>query len=322
MGLAEYHLYVTLFFLSNYSIFLFLKSKTCFGTNLSMCSQLTTMQPKPFVKWAGGKRQLLPILGNNLPASFGRYFEPFLGGGAMLFHILTVHSNHACSVSDINHELILAYTTIRDRVDELICSLNIHKKNYFENPESYYYKVRDGYQADEADDIQKAARLIFLNRTCFNGLYRVNSKGKFNVPLGRYVNPNITDEENLRIVSQILQSPRLSISCRDFEGVVDDAREGDLVYFDPPYVPVSKTSSFTSYTHSAFTLDDQRNLARICANLDSIGCKVLLSNSDSEIVAEMFESAPWKVERIKATRRINSVSHKRSGQTEFLIRNY
>ena len=194
--------------------------------------------PKPFVKWAGGKRQLIPILHQNLPESFGTYYEPFLGGGALLFHILTDKNGQKCSISDLNSDLVLAYTTIRDRIDTLITSLKNHEKNYQKDSESYYYSIRE---SNPRSEIEKTSRLIFLNRTCFNGLYRVNSKGKFNVPLGKYSNPNIINEENIRAVSHILQSSRISIKCRDFEAVLRDAKKGDLVYFDPPYQPVSAT---------------------------------------------------------------------------------
>jgi DNA adenine methylase len=170
--------------------------------------------------------------------------------------------------------------------------------------------------------IEKTSRLIFLNRTCFNGLYRVNSKGKFNVPLGKYSNPNIVNEENLRAVSHMLQSNRISITCRDFEAVLRDAKKGDLVYFDPPYQPVSSTANFTSYTNKDFTYDDLTRLAELCLKLDSRGCKVLLSNSDSKEVADIFSKNPWKITKIEANRSINSNSKKRTGHFELLIKNY
>ncbi|MBA0908875.1 MAG: DNA adenine methylase [Nitrosarchaeum sp.] len=275
--------------------------------------------PKPFVKWAGGKRQLIPILNQNIPESFGTYFEPFLGGGALLFHILTDKFSQKCSISDLNSDLVLAYTTIRDRIDSLIISLKNHEKNYQKDSESYFYSIRE---SNPRSEIEKTSRLIFLNRTCFNGLYRVNSKGKFNVPLGRYSNPNIVNEENIRAVSQILQSSRISIKCRDFEAVLRDAKKGDLVYFDPPYQPVSATANFTSYTTKNFTYDDLTRLAELCLKLDSRGCKVLLSNSDSKEVADIFVKNPWNITRIKANRSINSNSNKRSGHFELLIKNY
>ena len=275
--------------------------------------------PKPFVKWAGGKRQLIPILNQNLPESFGTYYEPFLGGGALLFHILTDKNGQKCSISDLNSDLVLAYTTIRDRIDSLIASLKNHEKNYQKNSESYYYSIRE---SNPRSAIEKTSRLIFLNRTCFNGLYRVNSKGKFNVPLGKYSNPNIVNEENLRAVSHILQSSRISIKCRDFEAVLRDAKKGDLIYFDPPYQPVSATANFTSYTNKDFTYDDLTRLAELCLKLDSRGCNVLLSNSDSKEVAEVFAKNTWKITRIEANRSINSNSKKRTGHFELLIKNY
>ncbi len=275
--------------------------------------------PKPFVKWAGGKRQLIPILNENLPKTFGIYYEPFLGGGALLFHILTEQARPKCGISDLNSDLVLAYTTIRNRIDELISSLKVHEKSYQRNSKSYYYSVRDGSPRSE---IEKTSRLLFLNRTCFNGLYRVNSKGKFNVPLGKYTNPNIVNEDNLRSVSDILQSSRVSIKCRDFGAVLQDAKKGDLVYFDPPYQPVSQTANFTSYTNKDFTYDDLSRLAELCMKLDSKGCKVLLSNSDSKEVSDMFAKKPWKVDKIQANRSINSNSKKRTGHFELLIKNY
>ena len=275
--------------------------------------------PRPFVKWAGGKRQLIPILNQNLPEYFGTYYEPFLGGGALLFHILTDKNGQKCSISDLNSDLVLAYTTIRDRIDALIISLKNHEKNYQKNPESYYYSIREN---NPRSAIEKTSRLLFLNRTCFNGLYRVNSKGKFNVPLGKYSNPNIVNEENLRAVSNILQSSRVSIKCRDFEAVLRDAKKGDLVYFDPPYQPVSATSNFTSYTNKDFTYDDLTRLSELCLKLDSRGCNVLLSNSDSKEVADIFDKNTWKITRIEANRSINSNSKKRTGHFELLIKNY
>ncbi len=275
--------------------------------------------PKPFVKWAGGKRQLIPILNQNLPESFGTYYEPFLGGGALLFHILTDKNGQKCSISDLNSDLVLAYTTIRDRIDALITSLKNHEKNYQKDSESYYYSIRE---SNPRSEIEKTSRLIFLNRTCFNGLYRVNSKGKFNVPLGKYSNPNIVNEENIRTVSHILQSSRTAIKCRDFEAVLRDAKKGDLIYFDPPYQPVSATSNFTSYTTKDFTYDDLTRLAELCLKLDSRGCNVLLSNSDSQEVADIFAKNPWKITRIAANRSINSNSKKRTGHFELLIKNY
>jgi DNA adenine methylase len=275
--------------------------------------------PKPFVKWAGGKRQLIPILHQSLPHTFSTYYEPFLGGGALLFHILTEKKDSKCIISDLNSDLVLAYTIIRDKVEALLDSLKNHEKNYQKDSKSYYYSIR---KSNPQNDIEKTSRLIFLNRTCFNGLYRVNSKGKFNVPLGKYSNPNIVNEENIRSVSHILQSCKVSIKCQDFEAVLRDTKKGDLVYFDPPYQPISYTANFTSYTNKDFTNDDLRRLAELCFKLDTKGCKVLLSNSDSKEVADMFSTNPWQVKRINANRSINSNSKKRTGHFELLIKNY
>ena len=274
--------------------------------------------PKPFVKWAGGKRQLIPILEQNMPKSYGTYFEPFLGGGAVLFHLLSENSNQRCNVSDLNSDLVLTYVTIRDKINELISSLKKHAEKYLKDSKSYYYSVRESKPRSQ---VEKASRLIFLNRTCFNGLYRVNSKGKFNVPLGRYTNPNIINEENLRAVNHILQSKKVSISCRDFSSILDDAKKDDFVYFDPPYQPVSSTANFTSYTNKDFGIKDLERLVELCENLDSKGCKVMFSNSESNQVEQLF-SKTWKVSKVQANRAINSDSKKRTGHYELLIKNY
>lgn len=282
--------------------------------------QVKSLQPKPFVKWAGGKRQLIPILNQHLPETFDTFFEPFLGGGAMLFHILTKNSKQNCIVSDLNSDLILTYVTIRDRVEELISSLKTHSKNYFKNSKSYYYySVRDSVPKNQ---IEKTSRLIFLNKTCFNGLYRVNSKGKFNVPLGRYTNPNIVNEENLRSVSRVMKSRKILMTCRDFSATLDDAGRDDFVYFDPPYHPVSSTANFTSYTNRDFTYEDLKRLSETCTKLDSKGCKFMLSNSNSQKVLEFFSKNSWKIYEIEANRAINSDSKKRTGHSELLIKNY
>lgn len=280
--------------------------------------QILSVEPRPFVKWAGGKRQLLSIIERYVPAEFECYYEPFLGGGAVMFHLLSKNPGIKCKVSDLNSDLILAYITIRDRVEELIESLECHAKNYRKNPDSYYYQVRD---KEPTSQIEKVSRLLFLNRTCFNGLYRVNSKGKFNVPLGRYSNPNIVNEENLYAVSHVLQSKKISISCRDFSSVLQDAKKDDFVYFDPPYQPVSKTANFTSYTNKDFTYKDLQKLVDVSEKLADRGCKVLHSNSNSKEVRKLF-SKDWEIIEITANRAINSDSTKRTGQTELLIKNY
>ena len=276
-------------------------------------------EPKPFVKWVGGKRQLMQDLENNFPKQFTTYHEPFLGGGAVMFNLLTKKSQLSCNVSDFNSDLILAYVTIRDKLEKLIESLENHSKNYHKNSTEYYYEIR---KQEPKQQIEKVSRLLFLNKTCFNGLYRVNKKGQFNVPLGRYTNPNIVNKENLTAVSKILQSKKIKISCRDFEAVLGDAKKGDLVYFDPPYQPVSSTANFTSYTHRDFTEDDLERLAKLADQLHSKGCYVLLSNSNSKTVKDFFSKKHWKISSINVNRAINSNAQKRTGHKEIIIKNY
>ena len=280
--------------------------------------QISRVGPKPFVKWAGGKRQIMLELEKNFPDKFDTYLEPFLGGGAVMFDLLTKKPSLKCNVSDLNSDLILAYVTIRDKLNKLIQSLENHSKNYHKDSTGYYYKVRN---QEPKNQIEKVSRLLFLNKTCFNGLYRVNSKGKFNVPLGRYTNPNIVNKENLIVVSHILQSEKIKISCRDFSSVLKDAKRGDFVYFDPPYQPVSDTANFTSYTHRDFRNDDLERLADLANQLSSKGCFVMLSNSNSKTVKRLFSSG-WKLKEIRANRAINSNSQKRTCHKEIIIKNY
>jgi DNA adenine methylase len=282
-------------------------------------NQILISSPKPFVKWAGGKRQLLPEIQKHLPEKFSSYFEPFLGGGALLFNLLSENKNLKGHVSDLNSDLVLSYVTIRDNLEELLKSLQKHSDRYFSDSESYYYSVRE---SNPKSQIEKVSRLLFLNRTCFNGLYRVNSKGKFNVPLGRYSHPNIVQEENLRSVNQFLNQNKIIIKCQDFSSTVEKAKKGDFVYFDPPYQPVSKTANFTSYTNGNFGLNDLKRLAKVSNELAKKGVNVLLSNSSSKQVRDMFSSKHWKITKIEANRAINSDSNKRTGHFELLIKNY
>ena len=273
---------------------------------------------RPFVKWAGGKRQLLPVLGMHVPQSFDTYFEPFLGGGAFLFHMLDAVPSAAYRTFDLNSDLVLTYVTVRDRVDSVIGMLGEHARGYGLDPVQYYYAVRS---SDPRDAVEKAARFLFLNRTCFNGLHRVNSRGRFNVPLGNYKNPNIVNEDRLRASSEILRSRDIRITCGDFEAVRGLAKSGDFVYFDPPYKPVSRTASFTSYTGGSFGEADLDRLIDLCYDLDSRGCRVLFSNSDLPEIAARFDDS-WKVMRVRASRSINSDSERRLGHSELLVKNY
>ena len=275
---------------------------------------------KPFLKWAGGKRQLIQTLSKNLPVKFERYFEPFIGGGALFFYVLVARHCKEYKISDLNQELIDAYITVRDQFDELIVSLQDHDKKYYcDDPQKYYYQVRAMLPTD---NVKKTSRMIFLNRTCFNGLYRVNSKGLFNVPFGKYPHQDIVKKDNLQLVNHFLAKKPVSIVCNDFESILNDAKSGDFIYFDPPYEPISTTAKFTRYTKKDFLNGGIERLADLCNKLDSKGCQVMLSNSNSEKVRDLFSSKPWMIKTISASRMINSDAKKRAGHFELLIKNY
>lgn len=243
----------------------------------------------PFVKWAGGKTQLLDRLDKCIPLAFNRYFEPFLGGGAFFYHLTSVRNlKFVAYLSDKNQELINVYKVVKSNVDQLIDILKIYKKKS-QAPKDFYRELRDRFDIENRTDIEKAARLITLNKTCYNGLYRVNSQGKFNVPMGKYNNPIICDSENLRNASLILRSIDSHLYWEDYQKILSDkAQEGDFVYLDPPYNPMTSTANFTGYTGDRFTKKDQECLAEIFKKLDARGCKVLLSNSDTEYVRELY----------------------------------
>ncbi|MEI8390752.1 MAG: DNA adenine methylase [bacterium] len=266
----------------------------------------------PIVKWAGGKRQLLTDLKNNLPKKFNRYFEPFIGGGALFFNLHPENSY----ISDINPELINLYQVIKNNAYELIEDLKQHK-----NTEEYFYEIRNidrNSRYKKWSDIQKASRFIYMNRTCFNGLYRVNSKGEFNVPFGKYSNPRILDEVNLLNCSQLFQNTEIRHS--DFSEILKHVQKGDFVYFDPPYAPLNETSSFTSYTKEGFGGDMQVKLKELCDELDNLGVYFMLSNSDTKGINELYKN--YEIKKVFASRAINSVASKRGKITEVLVRNY
>ena len=266
----------------------------------------------PIVKWVGGKRQLMFELLKNMPKSYNRYFEPFIGGGALFFELQPDNAY----ISDMNEELINLYQVVRDNVDELITNLQKHNIS-----KEYFMEIRNIDRTNDYrnwSDIQKASRFIYLNRTCFNGMYRVNSKGEFNVPFGHYKNPRIVDENNLINCSNLLQ--RTEIRHADFSEILTKVQEGDFVYFDPPYVPLSETSSFTSYTKDGFDIDMQFKLRDVCDELDSMGVKFLLSNSDTKLVNELYEN--YNIKKVFASRQINANADGRGKITEVLVRNY
>ena len=268
------------------------------------------IKAKPFIKWAGGKSKLLPDISRLFPPrkQIGRYFEPFLGGGAVFFYLQHPDSY----LSDSNQELIELYSIVQQNVEELIDALKGHK-----NDRDYFYKVR-AQRPTELSPVERAARLIYLNKTCFNGLYRVNSKGEFNVPFGRYKNPLICDVEGLRAASLALQNAK--IINDDFESVLSRVIPTDFIYFDPPYHPLNKTSSFTSYTSDKFGEEEQNRLACIYTELANRGCFVMLSNSDTPLIRKLYKD--FDIREIQASRAINSKAEGRGKITELVVINY
>lgn len=270
---------------------------------------------RPFVKWAGGKGQLLERLERHFPKDFGTYYEPFLGGGAVFFYLVNNYPKFDAVLSDTNAELITTYQVIKEQVDDLIKLLKNHRANYRIAPEEYYYSVR---ASEPQIDVEKAARLIFLNKTCFNGLYRVNSKGKFNVPCGWFLDPSIFDEANLRSVSTVLRWSNAQLLNANYSEATKNAKKGDFVYFDPPYLPKSPTPSFTCYTAGGFSIADQKQLASWSIELSERGCHVLLSNSDTPEIYEIYKN--HIVELVQVLRAINCKGDQRKGHTELIIR--
>ena len=266
----------------------------------------------PIVKWVGGKRQLMFELIKNMPKSYNRYFEPFIGGGALFFEL----QPEQAYISDLNEELINLYSVVRDNVDELIKDLSKHEVS-----KEYFLEIRNidrTEQYTELSDVERASRFIYLNRTCFNGMYRVNSQGQFNVPFGHYKNPRIIDENNLLNCSELLK--KTEIKCADFSEILTKVKKGDLVYFDPPYVPLNDTSSFTSYTKDGFDINMQFKLRDVCDELDNKGVKFMLSNSDTKLVNELYVN--YEIKKVFASRQINANADGRGKITEVLVRNY
>lgn len=264
---------------------------------------------RPFLKWAGGKSQLLQQYGAYFPAAFDRYYEPFLGGGAVFFHLRPSQA----VLTDVNPALVNVYCSIRDQVESVIALLAEHQRQH---SKAYYYHVRSQQQGSA---IERAARLIYLNKTCFNGLYRENSRGEFNVPMGRYKNPKVCDPELLQAVSAALKTA--DIKVRSFEEVLQDAQtDRDFVYFDPPYYPLSATSSFTAYSRYAFGETEQIRLQQTFRQLADRGVKVMLSNSDCSFIRDLYRG--FNIREIAAPRSINVNPHKRGKITELVITSY
>lgn len=269
----------------------------------------------PILKWAGGKRQLLSEIFPLLPEHFTTYCEPFLGGGAVLFSL----QPSTAIVNDINTDLITAYKVIRDNVDLLVESLKMHI-----NTPEYFYSVRSldrnktEYQA--LSKIEQASRLLFLNKTCFNGLFRVNSSGEFNSPYGYYRNPNFINEPALRAVSNYFNTNNIEFYCEDFSETLLRVKKGGFVYLDPPYDPVSVTADFTGYNKGGFNKNDQNRLKQCCDKLSQHNIKFLLSNSATEFIMDLYQE--YDISFVKAKRIINATAQKRNIAMEVLIKNY
>lgn len=270
----------------------------------------------PFLKWAGGKRQLMPEIREMLPdgVTTHPYYEPFIGGGALFFELLPKRA----VINDYNEELINVYTVIRDNPSELIEDLKRHK-----NTAEYFYKIRAIDRQplfSNLTRIERASRIIYLNKTCYNGLYRVNNAGEFNSPFGRYKNPNIVNEPVIKAVSKYLNSSQIQISSCDYALILKDIPTDSFVYLDPPYHPISESSSFTGYVQGGWDEGDQLRLRDVCNRLRDNGIKFLLSNSASDFIREIYSD--YNIHIVQAKRSVNSNPSRRGQVDEFLIRNY
>lgn len=275
----------------------------------------------PVLKWVGGKRQLLPEIKKYMPRinKNTTYYEPFVGGGAVLFEM----QPDKAVINDVNHDLIEVYKVIKDNVEDLIEEL---KKDKYSNTSEAFYDIREldrrPKQYNNLTGIEKAARILYLNKTCYNGLYRVNSIGEFNSPFGRYKNPNIVNDVGLKAVSKYFNDANITFLNGDFESAVKGIKKGSVVYFDPPYAPISKTSNFTGYNESVFGEEEQKRLKRLCDRMTEKGIHILLSNSDCEFIRELYsDEEKYEIISVKAKRAINSVGNSRGEVSEVLIKN-
>jgi len=269
------------------------------------------LKASPFVKWAGGKSQLLAHLQPLFPSKYRRFFEPFLGGGAVFFSL----QPEQAVLGDANRDLVETYLVVRDRVEDLIADLQRHEWS-----KDYYYALR-AVATLSLDPVQRASRFIFLNKTGYNGLYRVNRQGQFNVPFGRYKHaPRVYDPEILRNDSVLLQRAAKQVRCQDFEAAMAEAGTGDFIYLDPPYDPLSVTANFTGYTAESFGRSEQERLAHAIRGAAGRGCLILLNNSDTPFIRELYQE--FHVKAVAATRAINSDPTKRKGAVELIVTNY
>ena len=278
---------------------------------------------KPFLKYVGGKTALLPDLLRRMPRSFERYHEPFVGGGALFFRVQPTRRFRRVDaiLSDLNGDLIGMYRVVASQPGSVIIELEKLQKSHWRAPKSTYQRLRTEWNASRWTPVRPqgywAALFIYLNKTCFNGLHRVNSKGEFNVPLGRYKKPLICDPESIKAAARELWG--VTLLERSFRQACADVHEGDFVYFDPPYDPVSKTASFTAYTGGKFGEDEQRDLAFLAGELVDRGAKVMLSNSDTPLIRKLYKGKKWRIDRVMVKRSINSNGKKRGKVAEVII---
>lgn len=272
---------------------------------------------QPFLKWAGGKRQLISSIKKHVPIRYTQYYEPFVGAGAIFFSLQSPKS----IINDTNSELVNCYKVIKDSPDELLAACERHRQN---NSKEYYYQLREQDRSPNfkrLSPVERAARIIYLNKTCFNGLFRVNSQGQFNVPYGNYSKPLIADPLVIKSVSEFLNRRSVRICQGDFADAVSTARKRAFVYFDPPYHPVSDTSSFTGYSINGFDEAEQERLKLVCDQLADRGCSVLISNSDSSFIRKLYDDKRYEILEVCASRAINAVGTKRGKIGELLIKN-
>ena len=270
---------------------------------------------KPVLKWVGGKRQLLHEIIPLIPKKYSTYVEPFLGGGAVLFEL----QPKCAIVNDSNEELMNVYEMIKDKPGELINLLKVHEEK---NSEEYYYKIRSMDRAIEyvsLTKLQRAARIIYLNKTCYNGLFRVNSAGEFNSPYGRYKNPNIVNEPTIRALSKYFQANKIEFFNEDYLFILENIKKNTFVYIDPPYMPISSSSSFTGYTKNGFSYEQQKELRDACDKLRDKGIRFVESNSDCREIRELYKE--YDIKSVQAKRYVNSDAEKRGEISEVLICN-
>jgi DNA adenine methylase len=279
---------------------------------------LDSSRPKltPFVKWAGGKGSLVHRLLPFVPRALSKYYEPFLGGGAIFLAVCARDTRFKAFLSDTNPELINGYKMVKSKPSDLIRSLSNLRRRYKSAPnkEDFYYEIRSW---EPTGPIERAARFVFLNKTCYNGLYRVNPKGEFNVPFGHHMNPKIFHETNILGVSKALRETHAILRTVDYRKATTNCQMGDFVYFDPPYHPSSETSSFTDYTAKGFGEEDQRELSRVFSRLVHRGCQVLLSNSNTRLVRDLYDD--YNRKNILVNRPINCVGTGRTGFRELIV---